>query len=143
MQEEAVRHGRCDCGNLRFAVRGAPVHVHACTCTQCQRSTGSVMSYSAWFPEAAVSIEGDYTVHRHRGAEHPDRYRCFCPTCGTGRFFRSGAAFPDAIGFAVGSFANPDDDSNLPVPRFVLHWDSRPAWLGEPDGVPVRAEAEE
>ena len=139
MSEEPVRQGRCDCGSLRFTVRGEPVHSHACTCTECQRSTGSVMSHSAWFPEAAVTIEGDYTVHHHRGSEHPDRYRCFCPTCGTGRFFRSGASFPDAIGFAVGSFADPA----FPPPAFVLYWDDRPAWLGRPEAVPVRAAAKE
>lgn len=136
---ETVRHGRCDCGGLRFTARGEPVHVHACTCTQCQRSTGSVMSSSAWFTEAAVTVEGDYTLHHHRGSEHPDRYRCFCPTCGTGRFFKSGAAFPGTIGFAVGSFADPD----FPPPRYVLYWGNRPTWLGQPESVPVRAEAEE
>ena len=138
-----VRHGRCDCGQLRFTVRGEPVHVHACACTQCQRSTGSVMSHSAWFAEAAVTVEGDYTIHHHRGPDHPDRHRGFCPTCGTGRFFRSGAAFPGTIGFAVGAFADPEAPSSLPPPAFVLYWDNRPAWLGRPVGVPVRAQAEE
>ncbi|MBS1181930.1 MAG: family glutathione-dependent formaldehyde-activating protein [Proteobacteria bacterium] len=138
MHETTIRHGRCDCGNLRFTVKGEPVHVHACTCTQCQRSTGSVMSYSAWFPVDMVTIEGPYTLHHHRGPEHPERFRGFCPTCGTGRFFQSGAAFPDTIGLAVGSFADPA----FPPPSFVLYWDDRPAWLGEPEAVPVRGQSE-
>lgn len=141
--EGTVRHGRCDCGYLRFAARGEPVHVQACTRTECQRSTGSAMSHSARFPEAVVTVEGAYTLHHHRGSEHPDRYRCFCPTRGTGRFFKSGASFADAVGFAVGAFADPKSSSSLPAPRFLLYWDNRPVWLGKPEAVPVRAEAEE
>ena len=129
--EPTFRTAQCDCGQLRFAVRGDPVHVHACTCTQCQRSSGAVMSYSAWFPEDAVQITGDYTVHHHCGPDVLDRYRGFCPLCGTGRFFRSGASFPDTIAITAGTFAQPD----FPVPDFILYWADRPAWIGAPADV--------
>jgi hypothetical protein len=53
------------------------------------------------------------------------------PHCGTGRFFISGASFPDTIAFAAGMFAGHD----LPPPRAVLYWDNRPRWLGEPEEI--------
>lgn len=133
------RLAQCDCGHLRFKVFGEPVHVHACTCSQCQRSSGSVMSYSAWFPEDSVEIEGDYTVHHHCGTENPDRFRGFCPECGTGHFFRSGASFPNTIALTAGTFAQPD----FPTPDFILYWASRPEWLAAPDNIKLFAESDE
>ena len=130
---------QCDCGQLRFTVSGEPVHVHACTCTRCQRSSGSVMSYSAWFPEDAVKIEGDYTVHHHCGPENPDRFRGFCPECGTGRFFRSGASFPNTIAITAGTFAQP----SFPVPEFIIYWASKPECLREPESVRLYHEGDE
>lgn len=135
----STRTAHCDCGQLRFTVRGEPVHVHACTCTQCQRSSGSVMSYSAWFPEASVKIEGKYTIHHHCGPEDPDRFRGFCPECGTGRFFRSGESFPNTVAITAGTFAEP----GFPLPDFILYWASRPQWLGSPEKVRLYQEDDE
>ncbi len=97
------------------------------------------MSHSAWFPEGAVEIEGEYTTHYHCGPEQPERYRGFCPICGTGRFFRSGPSFPNTIAFTAGTFADPD----FPAPKFILYWDSRPKWLVEPDGVTLYAKGDD
>jgi hypothetical protein len=138
-QPASIRQARCDCGQLSFVVRGEPVHIHACACTMCQRSSGSVMSYSAWFPRTAVEIQGEFTTHHHRGAEHSDRFRCFCPTCGTGRFFQSGSSFPDTVAFAAGIFAG----LNVPPPSAILYWDDRPAWIGEPAGITVYPQDDE
>ncbi len=131
--QNAIRHARCDCGQLSFEVQGPPVHVHACSCTQCQRSSGSVMSYSAWFPKDAVTVTGQFTKYQPHGKGHPERFSAFCPACGTGRFFTGGQAFPDTIAFNAGVFADPE----FPAPEFIIYWADRPNWIGKPESVPL------
>lgn len=127
------RVSSCECGALRLRVSGAPVHVHGCTCTKCQRGSGSVMSLSAWFPEEGVAIEGAYTTWTFAGEGRPDLMAGFCPVCGTGRFFRTGDYLKGCIGIAVGNFADP----SFPPPDHIHWWPNRPHWLGQPDGPAV------
>ena len=124
------RLASCECGALRLHVTAAPVHVHGCTCTRCQRSTGSVMKLSAWFPEDSVRVDGAFTTWRYAGTDDPDLTACFCPTCGGGRFFRSGDYLRGTIGIAVGAFADPA----FPAPDHIHWWPDRPRWLGTPLG---------
>src|SRR5690606_27246597 len=76
---ETVREAKCFCGAVTIRVRGAPAHYHGCTCTNCQRATGSVMALNAWFPEAQVmEMSGPMTVWRPgpKGVEN-----AFCSVC--------------------------------------------------------------
>lgn len=57
---------RCACGQLSAIVEGEPDFVAACSCQQCRRHTGSVVSISAYFP--ASLGEGD---PREATAVHP------------------------------------------------------------------------
>ena len=125
-----IRHSLCECGALRLTVRGDPVHIHACTCTRCQRASGSAMTMSAWFPETAVTIEGPYLTWLCAGDDDPCRMAGFCVTCGSGRFFRTGGYLPGTIGIAIGNFADPA----FPAPDHIHWWPDRPLWLGAPDG---------
>ena len=137
MADHPTRTARCDCGSLTLHVAGDPVHVHACTCTECQRTTGSVMSWSAWFPESAVRIEGPHTKHHHRPGQ-PDRWRGFCPACGTGHFVSSSAGSPGTIAIRAGAFADP----GFPPPEFILYWANRPPWLGVPESITLHPESD-
>ena len=82
------------------------------------------------FPENAVRIERPYTKHQHRPGE-PNRSRAFCPGCGTGKFFSSGAGFPGTIAITGGTFADP----GFPPPEFILYWANCPQWSGVPEGI--------
>ena len=124
------RIARCTCGALHLRVTGDPLHVHACSCSECQRYSGSVTSWSARFPEDAVAITGSYSKHFHCPARL-DRYRGFCPGCGTGKFFSSGAGFPGTIAITGGAFADP----GFPPPEFLLYWANCPQWSGVPEGI--------
>ena len=61
------RLARCCCGNLKVTARGEPVDVYLCSCTDCQRGTGSAFSYAAIFPVSAVSIAGERREYRQQG----------------------------------------------------------------------------
>lgn len=54
--------GGCTCRQLRYRVEGAPLIVHACHCTWCQRETGTAHALNALF-------EADRVLHT---AGHPE-----------------------------------------------------------------------
>lgn len=79
------RTGQCLCGAVRFVAAEVPSHLHACHCSMCRRSSGSV-GLSVKVPHAAMRIEG---------AEHVSSYvssdwaaRSFCTRCGSGLWYR-------------------------------------------------------
>jgi hypothetical protein len=77
---EAVRRGGCSCGAVRYEVRGEPIKVGLCHCTDCRKETGSLyLAYADW-PLEAFTSTGDYTTYEGRS---------FCLVCGT-RLFHIG-----------------------------------------------------
>ncbi len=124
------RTASCGCGNLTVTTSGEPSEVYACSCLNCQRVSGSAFTYSASYPESAVSIAGERRVWRH----HADSGRWieteFCPTCGVTVFYRAESS-PETIGVAVGCFADPD----FAKPE-GLYWASRRHhWLQFPEDI--------
>ncbi|WP_417244777.1 GFA family protein [Celeribacter sp.] len=49
-------HGRCTCGEVEFEVTAAPMIVHCCHCTWCQRETGSAFALNAYVEREAVKL---------------------------------------------------------------------------------------
>lgn len=76
----------CHCGQLRLTVEAPPVHVHFCTCTRCQRASGSVGGWNGWFPKAAVTVHGRTSLYLIEGPDHPEAFAAFCPNCGSGGY---------------------------------------------------------
>jgi hypothetical protein len=122
------RKARCGCGGLTVSVRGEPLTVYACSCINCQRLSGSAFTYSAFWPAAAVSIEGARTTWRWHGDSGRWIESLFCPTCGVTVCFRAEAR-PDVIGISVGCFADP----GFPPPARLFWASRRHPWLTFPD----------
>lgn len=72
-----TREGSCLCGKVRLTVRGAPLRVGICHCTDCRQESGSAFTYYGVWPAAAFSSTGETAAHDNRS---------FCPACG-GRLF--------------------------------------------------------
>lgn len=72
--EEVVRTGRCLCGDVRYRVRGDPVHVGRCHCADCRKESGSAFAVYAQWPMEAFEITGEISSFDGRG---------FCPRCGS------------------------------------------------------------
>jgi hypothetical protein len=124
----------CACGALKITVTDAAPQVHACSCLDCQKRTGSSFSYTAFYPEAEiVSIEGGrktWERSTQSGGTHED---FFCPDCG-GSVFVKLSVLPGIVGINVGCFADP----YFTHPE-KLYWSSRRhGWIGLPDGMPVK-----
>jgi hypothetical protein len=130
-EEQGIeRIGRCYCGGLTVATRGEPIDIYACSCTDCQRGSGSAFSYAALFPEAAVTIVGESQTYRHHGdsGRFVDSY--FCRTCGTGVAFRA-EGLPGMLGVPVGCFADPA----FARPTKLFWASRRHHWLDLPEGI--------
>jgi hypothetical protein len=117
----------CACGALTVSVTAPPGKVHVCTCLDCQRSSGSAFSYTAFFAEAATSISGEFRAWRRTASSGRWTQSHFCPDCGTSVFCRM-EAFPGAVGVAVGCFADPGFDKPA-----TAYWNTRRhLWLVAP-----------
>lgn len=128
---EAVFTGGCLCGQVRYEARGEPVNVRACHCRLCQQVTGQAFYARALFPNAAVSVTGEY--RRHPSSAALDRG--FCPTCGATLF----AIRHDPAMFAV-SLASLDEPHVLAPTDHI--WTSRKLpWVCIEDGVAQHPEA--
>jgi hypothetical protein len=127
-----TRTARCGCGGLTVTARGEPAQIYACSCLKCQRQSGGAFTYSAIFPEDALSIAGERRAWRHRGDSSRWTETEFCPTCGVNVFFRT-EAWPGLIGVYVGCFADPE----FPQPAMLFWAVRRHRWLTLPDGIAV------
>ncbi len=47
MSEPTTLEGRCTCGKVRYRMRSAPLIVHACHCSECQRLSGGAFAINA------------------------------------------------------------------------------------------------
>jgi hypothetical protein len=114
----------CACGALTATAKASPSMVHACSCLACQRRSGSVFTYSAFFADADVTIAGDYKTWRRDSEAGRFHETSFCPTCGCAMFYRL-EALPGVICIPVGSFGDP---AFMPPGR--LYWTAhRHEWL--------------
>lgn len=104
--------GGCLCGALRIVARGRPDRVAICHCLDCRKHHGALFYAAAIFPQAAVTVfgpAGDW------------RGRCFCPTCGSSVFARSG----DEIELHLGAL----DATDQLMPEYESWTIRREAWL--------------
>ena len=69
--------GKCLCGQVQISVRGEPLRVGICHCTDCRQESGSAFTfYGIW---AAHQFESVGETGEFRG-------RHFCPGCGSRLF---------------------------------------------------------
>lgn len=80
---ERIRAGGCQCGAVRYELRGDPLMVYACHCTICQKQSGSAFGMAVVFDGGALAMRGIAPTHFVRQG-HGRTFRCyFCPRCGT------------------------------------------------------------
>ena len=72
-----IHTGQCLCGHVRYEVRGEPMRVGLCHCSDCRKESGAVFTTFAVWPRNAFSSAGETLVHKGRS---------FCPTCGSRLF---------------------------------------------------------
>ena len=119
MSADVIRTGGCLCGDVRYSVRGEPVHVGRCHCADCRKESGSAFTVYAQWPREAFTLEGE-----------PETYdgRSFCPRCGSrlGCFGEEGD-----VEIRIGSL---DDAPFNLAPEAEIWIKRREPWLCAVDG---------
>lgn len=120
--------GGCQCGAVRFTIRGEALRSALCACHDCRRSSGAPLVAWAIFPREAVTISGEPTRYNSSG----DVHRSFCGRCGTGLFYESETVMPGKINLRVATLDQPD----LIAPRALVQLADAPEWLHHLDDLP-------
>jgi hypothetical protein len=122
--------GGCGCGAIRFALKAAPMIVHACHCTDCQTISGSAFVLNAWIEREQVALlSGQPASHKFSNNGRDNRVY-FCAQCGTNVWteYMKGSYF-----VRVGAL---DDPALLPPDMHIWTCSKQP-WLPLPEGVRV------
>ena len=110
MTEDAVfEQGGCLCGAVRFAVKAQPYYVAVCSCTFCQKLTGSDYNVESMYRVAQLDLtQGQTRTYSHTSEGSGQAVHIhFCGDCGTYLYLRPDR-FPDCVGVFSGTFDNPN-----------------------------------
>jgi len=123
--------GGCLCGAVRYRVTGEPVRSSVCSCTCCQRRTGSLAGFGAYFKTEQVELRGKLGTYEHHSDESGRWLRLeFCPKCGT-QVTWTAEALPGMRAIGVGTL----DDPRWVKPKRFSWLRSAHHWLVPPKDV--------
>jgi hypothetical protein len=122
------REGGCQCGAVRYALKGEPLDLVVCHCRECQRQSSSAFGMSlAARGDAFRLLAGDLETFTVRCDSGRTKTCSFCPACGTRIHHRTDDAF---ISLKAGTL----DDTSWLVPT-THYWTKRKQpWVVIPDG---------
>lgn len=119
--DEMTRTGGCQCGAVRYQVRGEPFKAGLCHCADCRKVTGSsFLAFADWH----------LFQFTHTGEVSTYEGRSFCPTCGS-RVFSLDEREAEIY---LGSL---DDAPNGIAPQFEGWCKRRELWLPTLPGTPM------
>jgi hypothetical protein len=132
-----TRVAQCACGGVSATVEGEPDIVVHCSCTQCQRRTGSPFGVGAYFPRNAVRLAGATKTFVRR-VDNSDRAvtNHFCPECG-GTVYWTLDLRPQHIGIGVGHFSDP----TFKPPTRAVWTQHKHEWIDFPSHLPTFPQA--
>ena len=125
--------GSCSCGAVRYRLTSAPMFVHCCHCTDCQRQTGSAFVLNALIEADRVVLEAGETAPYPQPTESGRPHVIHrCTQCGTAVWSVYGGR--DRLRFVrVGTLAEPEA---LP-PDVHIYTRSKLSWVRLLEGVPA------
>ncbi len=128
--------GGCQCGAIRYEVRGGPIDLYVCHCRECQKQSSSAFGVSVGVRSAdLVVLAGTPRVWTRPAAVQGTLDCAFCPTCGT-RVWHGDLARDATVSVKGGSLDAPPDLS-----RAKHIWTSRRLpGVVIPDGVETHAQ---
>jgi hypothetical protein len=123
-----VLQGGCQCGAVRYEVKGTPQHVALCHCSDCRKSAGAPMVAWAAFAEAEFAVlQGKLTTFNSSGQS----MRSFCHKCGTGIAYRNEEYLPGIVDIQSATLDDPDA---LPAGAHIQVAE-RIGWMAEAHGL--------
>ncbi|MBB4236898.1 GFA family protein [Rhizobium esperanzae] len=113
-----VFSGQCLCGQVQLSVRGEPLRVGICHCTDCRKDSGSAFTFYGIWPAGQFE---------HTGETGAFQGRHFCTGCGS-RLFSA-----DAVEAEIKLGILSEAPTPL-VPGYELWIKRREAWLRPVEG---------
>ena len=129
--------GGCTCRAVRYRMTSAPMYVHCCHCTWCQRETGTSYALNAMIEaDRVVLLQGEPEVVNTPSNSGKGQKIARCPTCRIALWSNYGGA-GDLVRFVrVGTL---DEPGRLP-PDIHIFTSTKQPWVVIPLGVPAVAE---
>lgn len=137
MKQHFPMEGRCTCGAIRFQMETAPMFVHCCHCTWCQRETGSAFVLNAMIETDRVTVlEGQPEMVLTPSNSGKGQKIARCPTCRVALWSHYRGA-GDAVSFVrVGTLEQPA----LVPPDIHIFTSTKLPWVMLPADVPAMPE---
>jgi hypothetical protein len=137
MNEKERNKGSCTCGEIEYELTEAPMFVHCCHCTWCQRESGSAFAINALIEAGNVKlIRGcpekiDVPTNSGTGQQISR-----CPSCKIALWSNYGAAKDTVCFVRVGTLDKPD----ACPPDIHIFTSSKQKWVELNNSVPVMDE---
>lgn len=123
---DTYRTGGCQCGAVRFRIRGELGRPSICHCRMCQKQFGSFFSALVTAPKDGVEWVRDEPSYFQSSVNIE---RGFCNQCGTPLTYRH----EGGLEIAIGAF---DDRSDL-QPQLQVNYAARLPWVTEIFDAPI------
>ena len=122
-------HGSCLCGQVRFALDGAPQFINHCHCSMCRKAHGAAFgSFLHADGRGFRWLSGQSEVQHYPSS--PGNVRAFCKVCGSNMPVLEG----DGAHVIIPAGALDDDPTIRPIVH--IHTASRAPWYEISDGLP-------
>lgn len=126
--------GRCTCGKIRYRLTQAPLFVHACHCTWCQRETGTAFALNALIETDAIALlAGQPELIATPSASGKGQDIARCPRCHVALWSHYAGGGRTFAFVRVGTLAHPE----LCPPDIHIYTATRLPWVILDDRVPV------
>lgn len=126
----SIQRGGCQCGAIRYALKGEPLVLYRCHCTECQTQSGSGFGMSMWVRRGDFQITQGTPKSTVRVADSGREIRGeFCGDCGTRLFGKSSMLEADYVVLKPGTL---DDATNL-EPQADIWLQSKQSWFTAPE----------
>lgn len=132
----APLEGGCTCGAIRYRVVAAPLFVHACHCTWCQRETGGAFAINALVETAHVAVHGVPEEVMTPSASGRGQRILRCPACWVALWSHYAGMGPNVSFLRAGTL----DQPGCITPDIHIYTASKLPWLQLPDDVPAVSE---
>ena len=106
-----MRHGGCQCGNVRYTLSGDPLALYICHCLECRKQSASAFGMSLEMRRASLTLTAGEPRFWARDADSGRRVACaLCPDCGS-RLWHQGDQDAETVTIKAGSLDEPVDAS--------------------------------
>ena len=123
--------GGCACRAVRYRLLSAPLIVHACHCTECQRLTGAAFALNALIESDRMEmVAGEPRAVPVTGASGKPQAVFRCSACGTALWSHYPGAGTKLAFVRVGTL---DEPARLP-PDIHIFTSTKLPWLKLPEG---------